>query len=41
MGEDTVMEFGPFGIAGLAALFLGVLYWAFRSRRGGPPGSEE
>jgi hypothetical protein len=41
MGEDQVMELGPFGIAGLAVLFMGVLYWAFRARRGRPPGDEE
>ena len=41
MGEDKVMELGPFGIAGLAVLFMGVLYWAFRARRGRPPGDEE
>ena len=41
MGEDTAMKLGPLGIAGLAVLFMGVLYWAFRGRRGRPPDDQE
>jgi cbb3-type cytochrome oxidase subunit 3 len=34
-GQDLAMADGvPSGLAWLAVFFLGVVYWAFRSRRG-------